>query len=68
MNQPYGYGALWYMEGPFRQARPEFGYQLKYAPRELYRAALAGIDQAVPVSHGAFAEGETDPGRAEEFR
>ncbi|MDB5609618.1 MAG: gluconate 2-dehydrogenase [Bradyrhizobium sp.] len=46
MSEPYGHGALWYMEGPFRHASPEFGYQLKYTPRELYRAALPGIDQA----------------------
>jgi gluconate 2-dehydrogenase gamma chain len=51
MNEPYGYGAPWYMEGPFRQASPEFGHQLKYTPRELYRAALPAIDQAVQTGH-----------------
>ena len=48
MNEPYGHGALWYMEGPFRQASPEFGYQLKYTPREFYRVALPAVDQAQP--------------------
>ena len=52
MDTPYGYGALWYMQGPFRPALPEFGYQLRYAPRELYRAALPAIDKAVQAKHG----------------
>jgi gluconate 2-dehydrogenase gamma chain len=52
MTEPYGYGALWYMQGPFRQASPEFGYQLNHTPRELYRAALPAIDKAVEVKHG----------------
>jgi gluconate 2-dehydrogenase gamma chain len=52
MTEPYGHGALWYMQGPFRQASPEFGYQLKYTPCELYRAALPAVDQAVRVKHG----------------
>ena len=52
MTEPYGHGALWYMQGPFRQASPEFGYQLKYTPRKLYRAALPTVDQAVRVKHG----------------
>jgi gluconate 2-dehydrogenase gamma chain len=61
MNEPYGYGALWYMEGPFRQASPEFGYQLKYTPRELYRAALPAIDQAVQARHRkAFIQPDDD--------
>jgi gluconate 2-dehydrogenase gamma chain len=52
MTEPYGYGALWYMQGPFRQAGPEFGYQLKYTPRDLYRAALAAFDKAVQAKLG----------------
>jgi gluconate 2-dehydrogenase gamma chain len=52
MNEPYGHGAIWYMEGPFRQASPEFGYQLKYTPRELYRVALPAVDQAVRAKRG----------------
>jgi gluconate 2-dehydrogenase gamma chain len=58
MDLPYGHGALWYMHGPFAQnASPLKGYQLRFAPRDLYREALAGLDQATRHAHGkSFAE------------
>lgn len=53
MNQPYGYGALWYMHGPFAKgASPLMGYQLEYSPRTMYRTALAGLENAVHAAHG----------------
>lgn len=52
MNQPYGFGALWYMRGPFaKDATPLMGYQLEFSPRTLYRSALAGFDKAVIARH-----------------
>jgi gluconate 2-dehydrogenase gamma chain len=52
MNQPYGFGALWYMRGPFvRDTSPLMGYQLELSPRRLYRSALAGFDKAVIARH-----------------
>jgi gluconate 2-dehydrogenase gamma chain len=53
MNLPYGYGHLWYMEGPYHpEVSPEFGYQLPYAPRELYRLGLASLAQQVQQRDG----------------
>lgn len=52
MLDPYGYGALWYMQGPFRNGPPELGYQLEFTPRELYRVGLPAVDQAVQAKHG----------------
>lgn len=52
MNTPYAHGGLWYMQAPFTPtAAPEFGYQFHMAPRELYRSALAGLDQAAQAQH-----------------
>ncbi|MFM0643981.1 gluconate 2-dehydrogenase subunit 3 family protein [Paraburkholderia bryophila] len=45
MNTPYGYGALWYMHGPFVAGPATLGYQLEYSPRAMYRVALAGLDE-----------------------
>ncbi|WP_347253942.1 gluconate 2-dehydrogenase subunit 3 family protein [Leminorella grimontii] len=46
MDTPYGRGELWYMKGPFHpDAAPEFGYQLKLAPRDVYRLGIAGCDK-----------------------
>src|SRR5450830_1131280 len=36
MDQPYGHGALWFMQAPFVPTAPEeFGYQLAQSPRDL---------------------------------
>ncbi|MRX10117.1 gluconate 2-dehydrogenase subunit 3 family protein [Pseudoduganella sp. FT25W] len=53
MQLPYGYGAYWYMQGPFHpEAPPTLGYQLRQTPRELYRAGIALIDRAAAHAHG----------------
>lgn len=53
MNTPYGQGQLWYMQGPFTpDAPPEFGYQLPYPPRELYKKGLAEFDAAIRQQYG----------------
>ena len=32
MGTPWADGAIWYMQGPFFEAKPEFGYQSKLTP------------------------------------
>lgn len=39
----YGKGARWYMQGPFGKGTSTQGYQSKYPPAGLYRAAIGGI-------------------------
>jgi gluconate 2-dehydrogenase gamma chain len=58
MDTPYGHGELWYMHGPFNEDLPAlFGYQLHFAPRELYRAALARVERVAHEQQGkAFSE------------
>ena len=45
MELPYGYGRLWYMQGPFADAIPEMGYQSHLVPRDTYRLGIAMADQ-----------------------
>ena len=53
METDYAYGKLWYMHGPFTpSAAANFGYQLHYTPRELYRVGLAGLQAAVQKQYG----------------
>lgn len=53
MQLPYGHGAYWYMQGPFHPDAPAtLGYQMRLAPRELYRAGIAAIDRAARATHG----------------
>ena len=52
MEQPYGYGKLWYMRGPFRAAPETLGYQLEFTPRDIYRKGIAPADQAIREAFG----------------
>ncbi len=52
MQTEYGNGGLWYMQGPFYpDSAPEFGYQFKFSPRDLYRLGLAEIEGHCRASH-----------------
>ena len=53
MELPYGFGAYFYMKGPFRPDSPAtLGYQLRYSPREIYRLAIAAANLATQQSQG----------------
>jgi len=41
---PYGRAESWYMQGPWRQGTEQQGWQSRFSPAQLYRAAIAGID------------------------
>ena len=45
MELPYGYGHLWYMQGPFADAAPELGYQSHLVPRETWRRGIKAVNQ-----------------------
>ncbi|WP_227672570.1 gluconate 2-dehydrogenase subunit 3 family protein [Komagataeibacter sp. FXV3] len=53
MDTPYAHGAQWYMQGPFVQGPDNLGYQLPYAPRDLYRRGIAGMNAHAATRHGA---------------
>ena len=54
---PYGRAERWYMQGPWKQGEDQQGYQLRLTPAELYRAAIADIEEHVRAAHGrSFAE------------
>ena len=57
METDYGHGALWYLQGPFDpDAAFTLGYQLRYSPRDLYRAAIPELNAWCQSAHGeAFA-------------
>lgn len=44
MELPYGYGHLWYMQGPFATAEPELGYQSSLVPRETWRRGIKAVN------------------------
>ncbi|MBP7339345.1 gluconate 2-dehydrogenase subunit 3 family protein, partial [Niveispirillum sp.] len=45
MRTPFAAGEIWYMQGPFIEAAPEFGYQGRLPLRDLLRAGMVSFDQ-----------------------
>jgi len=52
MGTPWAEGSLWYMQGPFLEAKAEFGYQSALTPRQQYRLGIKAIDEAVQAATG----------------
>jgi gluconate 2-dehydrogenase gamma chain len=44
---PFGRGDHYYLGGPWPKGSPEQGYQSRFSPAQLYRAAIAAIDKYV---------------------
>ncbi len=54
---PYGRAEEWYMRGPWHPGTASQGYQLRLTPAQLYRTAIADIEDYVRKQHGKrFAE------------
>jgi gluconate 2-dehydrogenase gamma chain len=43
----FGLGDHYYLGGPWRKGTPEQGYQSRFSPAQMYRAAIAAIDKYV---------------------
>ena len=44
MQTPYAAGDIWYMQGPFVEAAPEFGYQGRLPVRDILRVGIKALD------------------------
>jgi gluconate 2-dehydrogenase gamma chain len=45
MQTPYAAGDIWYMQGPFLEAAPQFGYQGRLPLRDLLRVGMQAVDR-----------------------
>jgi gluconate 2-dehydrogenase gamma chain len=50
---PFGRGDHYFLGGPWPKGTPEQGYQSRFSPAQLYRAAIAAIDQYVVANLSA---------------
>src|SRR6202166_4076210 len=50
---PFGRGDHYYLGGPWPKGTAEQGYQSRFSPAQLYRAAIAAIDRHVGANLGA---------------
>ncbi len=44
MVTPWADGGIWYMQGPFFPAKPEFGYQASLTPKQQFQQGIKAID------------------------
>jgi gluconate 2-dehydrogenase gamma chain len=44
MQTPYASGDIWYMQGPFLEAAPQFGYQGRFPVRDILRVGIKAFD------------------------
>ena len=52
MSTPWADGGIWYMQGPFIAAKPEFGYQSALTPKQTYRIGIKAIDGLCQAANG----------------
>jgi gluconate 2-dehydrogenase gamma chain len=58
---PFGRGDHYYLGGPWPKGTPEQGYQTRFNPAQLYRAAIAAIDQYVAANLNAASFAKLSP-------
>ncbi|QHJ01730.1 gluconate 2-dehydrogenase subunit 3 family protein [Xylophilus rhododendri] len=67
LETPWGYGRLWYMQGPFQpDAVPEMGYQNNMTPRDIFRHGIADCDAWCRQNRGGKTFATLDKAQQEE--
>jgi gluconate 2-dehydrogenase gamma chain len=51
---PFGRGDHFFLGGPWPKGTPQQGYQSRYSPSQLYRAAISAIDKFVAAKFGVL--------------
>jgi gluconate 2-dehydrogenase gamma chain len=52
LGGPFGWGDHFYLGGPWPKGKPEQGYQSRFSPAQMYRAAIEAIDKYVSANFG----------------
>lgn len=61
MQTPYASGDIWYMQGPFIEAAPQFGYQGPLPLRDLLRVGIKAVDRHCAQGFGGRVFAKLDP-------
>jgi gluconate 2-dehydrogenase gamma chain len=62
----FGAAQRWYMQGPWHDGTPSQGYQSRYDPAQLYRAAIKAIDQYCVGKYGGKTFSQLQPVQQDE--
>jgi gluconate 2-dehydrogenase gamma chain len=60
MQTPYAAGDIWYMQGPFVEAAPQFGYQGRLPVRDILRVGISALDAHCRRAFGGKAFSQLD--------
>ena len=63
----FGHAATWYTQGPFIDSLPEFGYQGKLPPRDVYRAGIAELETYAKSSQGGKTFAQLDAAQQDQM-
>lgn len=66
LDGPYGRGDHFYLGGPWPKGTPQQGYQSRFTPAQLYRAAIEAIDQYVASRFGGSSFAKLQPEQQDE--
>jgi gluconate 2-dehydrogenase gamma chain len=58
---PYGRGDHFYLGGPWPKGTPQQGYQSRFTPAQLYRAAIEAVDKYVASAFGGSSFANLQP-------
>jgi gluconate 2-dehydrogenase gamma chain len=61
LDGPYGRGDHFYLGGPWPRGTPQQGYQSRFTPAQLYRAAIEAIDKYVASQFGGSSFASLQP-------
>ena len=61
MQTPYASGDIWYMQGPFLEAAPQFGYQGRLPVRDILRVGIKAIDAHCLAHFGGKTFAQLEP-------
>lgn len=61
LDGPYGRGDHFFLGGPWPKGTPQQGYQSRFTPAQLYRAAIEAIDQYVASQFGGSSFAKLQP-------
>jgi gluconate 2-dehydrogenase gamma chain len=48
----FGHGDHYFLGGPWKKGEPTQGYQMRFSPAQLYRAAIKAVDDHTASAHG----------------
>jgi len=65
MQTPYAAGSIWYMQGPFLEAAPEFGYQGKLPLKDILRVGIKAFNKHCAANFGGKAFADLDKAQQE---